>query len=80
MGTLQQLGLRIPEQVGVMSRDSEAYMDHLVPAPTRYDAKPTQFARSLLEVIIQQLEGAKLSRPHLQIMPQLVRGCTVAAR
>lgn len=76
MGTLQQIGLRIPEQVGVISRDSEAYMDHLVPAPTRYEAKPRQFAKSLLEVVSQQVEGAKISRPHLQIMPQLVRGCT----
>lgn len=79
MGMLNQLGRRIPREVSVISRDGEAYMDYEVPVPTRYEAKPQQFARSLLEVVNANLLGLHVSRPYLRVMPRFVRGETIAA-
>ena len=73
---LQQRGKRIPQDMAVVSRDDETFLQHTVPAVTRYAANPAQFARSVSKAARQLAETGVLPPKAIRLMPQLVRGET----
>jgi DNA-binding LacI/PurR family transcriptional regulator len=74
---LQRSGKRIPQDMAVVSRDDETFLQHTVPAVTRYAANPAQFARSVSKAARQLAETGVLPPKAMRLMPQLVRGETV---
>ena len=75
---LAQLGWRVPGQVSVISRDEDPFLAFLVPEPARYVASPRAFARSLLQPVLELLEGDAVSQRAVRLMPQFVRGASLA--
>jgi LacI family transcriptional regulator len=75
---LAQLGRRVPQDVSVISRDEDPFLSFLVPAPARYMASPQALARSLLRPILELLEGGTVTQTGLRLMPEFIRGETVA--
>lgn len=73
---LQRSGKRIPQDMAVVSRDDETFLQHTVPAVTRYAANPAQFARSVSKAARQLAETGVLPPKAIRLMPQLVRGET----
>lgn len=69
-------GKRIPQDMAVVSRDDETFLQHTVPAVTRYAANPAQFARSVSKAARQLAETGVLPPKAIRLMPQLVRGET----
>lgn len=76
---LAELGRRVPADVSVISRDEGSFLTYLVPTPARYIANPRAFARSLLQPVLELLEGGAVAQRALRLMPQFVRGASVAA-
>lgn len=73
---LQRSGRRIPQDMAVVSRDDETFLQHTVPSVTRYASNPTQFARSVSKAARQFAETGVLPPKAIRLMPQLVRGET----
>lgn len=80
VGSLARLGLRVPEDVSVVSRDGEPYFPYLIPAPTHYMIDPRHFARSLLVPVLQLLQGGVITKRVLHIMPEFRPGQSVTSR
>ncbi len=76
---LLRLGVRIPEELSLISRDSEYYFEELSPIPTRYEVDPIRFARRVA-VLTEKLMAGKLEPgEQLRLMPRFVAGETLGA-
>ena len=75
---LAALGRRVPAEVSVISRDDDSFLSFLVPPPARYVTSPRVFARSLLQPVIELLGGSAVSQRTQRLMPQFLRGASVA--
>lgn len=74
---LLRRGWKVPEEVAVISRDDDAFLDYAVPSLARYRSDATQFARRV-ERIVQQLKaGGKIARPQVRLMPRFIKGESV---
>ncbi len=69
-------GLRIPQDVAVVSRDDEMFLRHTLPVVTRYTASPARLARGVFTAATR-LAGKGPPPGAIRMMPQLVRGDTV---
>ncbi len=74
---LMQRGKRIPQDVAIISRDDEAFLQHSIPPVTRYAANPAQFARTVSKAALKLAETGSLPPKAMRLMPQLVRGETL---
>lgn len=77
---LAQLGLRVPEDVSVISRDEDLFLSYLVPSPARYVANPYAFAKLLQRSVLEILESGHVTQQEVKLMPDFVRGGSIAAR
>jgi DNA-binding LacI/PurR family transcriptional regulator len=77
LGWLQQHHLRVPGDVSVVCRDSEPFLESVIPIPTRYLLNSTQYARRICRLVTDLAAGGH-ARPNQQrIMPSYVRGETL---
>lgn len=76
---LARLGVRIPEDISVISRDDDPYLSFVVPVPARYEVSPHILARSLLRPVLELLEGNPVSQRAARILPEFLRGESIAA-
>jgi DNA-binding LacI/PurR family transcriptional regulator len=74
---LLRQGHRLPRDLAVVSRDDDAFLDHLVPKVTRYAADPARFARRLSRLVLELAQTGRASPKPMRLMPDLVRGETV---
>ena len=76
---LNKLGLDVPRDVSVISRDHESCYNFLLPRPASYAVNPRQFARPLLDAITPALNGGLPPVRTHYIMPEFSEGASVAA-
>jgi DNA-binding LacI/PurR family transcriptional regulator len=76
---LARAGVRVPQDVSVVSRDEDTFLSFLVPAPSRYVASPHTMAKSLLRPVLEMLDGGVVTQRGIRIMPDFVRGETIVA-
>jgi len=74
---LQNTGLRVPENISVISRDDETFLEHLVPDVSRYAISPSLFTRRLSRAVRQLAESSSLPPKSLRLMPNYIPGMTV---
>lgn len=75
---LAQRGLRVPEQVSVVARNDDAFLDALLPAPTRYGGDPHLYAGKLFKMITHLMRGTATGQRHLRIEPLFIKGASIA--
>lgn len=73
-------GLRVPEDVSVISRDEDLFLSYLVPSPARYVTNPRAFARLLQRSVLEILESGQATQQEIKLMPDFVRGGSISAR
>ena len=78
IGQLTQLGLRVPQDVSVVSRDEDPFLSFMVPEPARYTTSPHTMATALLAPVLQLLAGEVVTHRAIRIMPDFIRGDTLA--
>jgi len=76
---LTQMGLRVPRDVSVLSRDDEPFLSYVLPAPARYVTKPHTLAKTLLRPVLERLEGGVVTHRTIRIMPDFIRGESLTA-
>lgn len=75
---LSRLGLRVPEDVSLVSRDNEQFLSYLRPELTRYVLSDRAMAKSLLRLILAVLDGDNTGETGVSLMPELLLGGSVA--
>lgn len=76
---LAQLGVRIPEDMAMISRDDDPFLSFIVPVPARYVVSPHLMAKSLLRPVLELLDGNAVTQRASLIMPEFLRGESVTA-
>lgn len=74
---LLRRGLRIPQDVAVISRDDDAFLEFLTPAISRYVSAPESFARRLSHAAIHLAQTGFASIKPIRLMPKFIAGETV---
>jgi DNA-binding LacI/PurR family transcriptional regulator len=70
---LGSLGLRVPRDMSIVSRDEETFLRFMYPTPTFYSTPPAKFAQALHQALKRILAGDR-SAFAIRIMPDLVKG------
>lgn len=77
LGHLIQRGLRFPENVVLIARDHDSFLEAVVPSVARYRVDPEAFAHKLSRVVREVTSGGNPSaREHL-LIPELIPGRTL---
>lgn len=75
---LARLGLRVPEDVSMMCRDDDAFMEHLCPGPARYACRARLYARKLLGPVLALASGSPLPQRMIRLFPSHIAGGSLA--
>jgi DNA-binding LacI/PurR family transcriptional regulator len=75
---LSLLGLRVPEDVSLISRDDDRFLSFLRPQPARYQISSHVLAKQRLRFVLRLLRGDDLASSAKRLMPDFVRGGTLA--
>jgi DNA-binding LacI/PurR family transcriptional regulator len=73
---LASVGLRVPQDISVVSRDEETFLRFMHPTPTYYATPAGKFARALHQGLKRILAGDRTAFS-IRIMPDLVKGDSV---
>ncbi len=75
---LLSAGVRVPNDAAVISGWDDPFLDFTTPTMTRYRVDGVKFGRQLASVILDQLKNGSGKLRTVQIVPELVRGGTLA--
>ena len=78
ISALAQRHLRVPQDISIISRDAEPFLDFLVPMPARYAASPNAFAKKLLKPLLQSLRGETIVPRSTRILPAYTKGASLS--
>jgi DNA-binding LacI/PurR family transcriptional regulator len=76
---LMQTGVKVPDDISLISRDDDPFLSFVVPLPTRYEVNPHLMAQSLLRPVLEVVEGQVVSQHTARIIPKFLRGESIAA-
>ena len=76
---LAQIGLRVPQDVSVLSRDDDAFLAFVSPVPARYLTTAHVMAKSLLRPVLELLKDGAVIHREMSILPEFVRGDSLGA-
>lgn len=74
---LLQQGYQVPNQISLISRDEEPFLQHLCPEPTRYQRSAETFAKKLARLVTTCGESTRRQSTTL-LMPDFIRGGTLS--
>lgn len=69
---LLRRGIRIPEEAGILCRDDDQFLDHLLPRMSRYSVNAGDFTRRLFRLVTQVMEREPRRRAVVKVMPEFV--------
>ncbi|MDB6118973.1 MAG: alanine racemase [Verrucomicrobiaceae bacterium] len=69
---LLKLGIRIPEDMALLCRDDDAFLDSTVPRMARYVVSPSTFARNVFKTVMSLVKGGQVRRGNVRVMPVFV--------
>jgi LacI family transcriptional regulator len=76
LGHLLFRRLRVPQDVPVISRNDESFLENVVPTVARYSRNPDVFASTLSRMVLDILHGKQVMKEY-KIMPNFVLGQTL---
>jgi LacI family transcriptional regulator len=72
--------VRIPEDLALISRDHESFLDHVLPSVTRYVASPTAMAQRVSRLVLEMVRSGLVAPEDHRIMPAFKSGATLGGR
>jgi DNA-binding LacI/PurR family transcriptional regulator len=76
---LAQMGMCVPRDVSLISRDDDGFLDYLIPPPARYRNNPRTFAKKILAQVLRAVRAPAERLTHTRIVPPFALGGSVAA-
>jgi len=74
---LMNRGLKLPQDVALISRNHDSFLEEVVPTIARYSCDPTLMARKISRTVLQLVRGDAGEPRQYQIMPRYVPGQTL---
>lgn len=76
---LTRMGVSVPGDLSLISRNDERFFQFLEPEPTRYTCAPQTRAKAVRAALIRVIKGEHLPKRHFWLVPDFIAGATVAA-
>ena len=76
---LAQRGLRVPQDISLISRDDDPFLASLVPEPARYLVDPHSFAKKIVGSLLQILNRSAPLRSPTPLLPKFAAGGSTSA-
>lgn len=77
--SLNQLQKRVPQDVAIISLQTEMFVDYVTPALNHYVSSSKTFARKLVRLIERRLERASQPPEFHWVMPKYIEGKSIAS-
>lgn len=77
LGALAEAGMRVPDEVSLISRDSESFLPFVRPTVARYEIAPANLARNLSRQVLAMLGPRGRAERAVRLMPKFVPGGTL---
>lgn len=77
LGALTQMGVAVPRDVSLISRDSESFLSFVVPTVACYEVAPASLARNLSRQVLLMLGPRGTAGQAVRLMPRFVPGATL---
>lgn len=74
---LASANIKVPADVSLVSRLNDPFLDHLIPAPTRYHVNPTTMARHILTRLAHIAVSKKISPLDHKVIPEFIPGASL---
>lgn len=74
---LMRRRLRVPEDVAILSRDDEPYLQRTSPVISRYAVSPDQIVRKVSQAVRKLAETGRAAPRAIRLIPKLILGETV---
>lgn len=71
---IREAGLRIPEDVALISFDNNLYMDYMTPSITRISQPVEDMAKLAVKILLDKIKGASNCGSQLRLSPIMVAG------
>ena len=69
---IREAGMRMPEDISLVSYDNNVYMDYLVPAVTRISQPVEDMARHAVKLLFKSIENKKTLNTQTELSPSLI--------
>lgn len=76
LGYLIQQGISFPKKAAFISRDSDIYLEQVIPSVARYRIDRKAYARKLTRVVINLTSGGNPPPRQIMLMPDFIHGET----
>lgn len=77
---LREAGLRIPDDLSLVSFDNYAYMDYMEPPITRVGQPVEDMAMLATKILFDRIEGLSPGASQLRLSPTVIPGASIARR
>jgi DNA-binding LacI/PurR family transcriptional regulator len=67
-------GLKLPQDVALISRNHDSFLEEVVPSLARYSCDPALFARRISRMVLQLVQGGAGQPRQVLVMPDFVPG------
>ena len=79
MSHLQSQGYKIPEDISIICRDDDYFLNYYSPIPSRYTIDPTNFAKRIFNETMKVVNREVITKRADLVMPDFVEGQSVAS-
>lgn len=66
---LLRRGIKIPGDMGLLCRDDDSFLDHVVPRMARYVVNPGAFAKQIFRMVMGLVQDGQLPHDNIKVMP-----------
>ena len=80
MGILRELGLEVPEDVSMVVRDHEPFLDRSIPELSRYTSDWLRFGRTAAKMLHDMMESGGRKSNRRKLLPVFIPGATFVQR
>ena len=77
LGHLSRRGLKVPQDMALISRDDDPVLQHVVPTVARYTTDSALFARKLCRLVLEVVRSGVIRPRRQQLMPHFLPGETL---
>ena len=69
---IREAGLRIPDDISIISFDNNIYMDYLTPPVSRVSQPVEEMAKLATKLLFESIESKKYTNIQLELSPELI--------
>ncbi len=67
---LLQRGVRVPQDMAILCRDEDSFLEHTAPPVARYTVSPASFANRVFRLVLHLVQDGHVKAEAVRIMPQ----------